>query len=158
MAKSKGRDLVSLGALAAAQRISPGFLEQILSSLRQAGYLSSVRGKRGGYALAKEPGRIVLGELVVFLEGPLVSAGCVVSGGGGAGCSCPDPAHCGLRLLLGQVRDALTGVLDRMTLEELAAVTLEGFERDGMLPAVLEEAAEGGVKRKGGQAEPEYLI
>jgi Rrf2 family protein len=163
MAKSQGRVLVPLGALAEAQRIPVAFLDQILLSLRQAGFLSSTRGKYGGYALAKAPSEIVLGELVRFLEGPLVGTGCVTPNEAHK-CSCPDQKHCGLRLLMTQVREALSGVLDGMTLADLAGRTLGGFQADGLLPAVLQQkepAAASAKRRKpGGElgSEPEYLI
>ena len=164
IAKSLGRNLVPLAIMAEAQRIPPAFLEQILLSLRQAGFLMSTRGKHGGYSLSREASEIRLGELVRFLEGPLVTAGCV-SAAVGQRCSCPDPKHCGLKLLLSEVQEVLAGVLDGTTLADLATQTLKGFEADNAKPAVMEllqEAAEAGGKasgpRKRGAAEPEYLI
>ncbi|MEI6714946.1 MAG: Rrf2 family transcriptional regulator [Verrucomicrobiota bacterium] len=159
MATSRGRHLVPLTALVESQKIPAPFLEQILLSLRQAGYLTSVRGKYGGYSLAKQASEVHLGEVIRFLEGPLVSTGCV-NAGGTTKCSCPDPQHCGLRLLMTQVQGALSGVLDQLTLESLAGTTLAGFLKDGVLPAVLQQ---GEVKKKskrggGGESEPEYWI
>ena len=163
MAKAQGRTLVPLASLVEAQRIPSAFLEQILLNLRQAGFLTSTRGKYGGYSLAKPASEIGLGELLRFLEGPLIATGCVTPNSTHQ-CSCPDPKHCGLRLLLTQVRDALSGVVDRVTLAELSEATLLAFQQDGLLPTVLQQrarsggAAAKGLRRTRSDSDPEYLI
>jgi Rrf2 family protein len=50
--------------------IPPQFLVQILSQLRGAGLVVSTRGAAGGYQLARDPGRITLGEAIRVMEGP----------------------------------------------------------------------------------------
>jgi Rrf2 family cysteine metabolism transcriptional repressor len=55
--------------LAAAERLSPNYLVQILTTLRQAGLVISRRGKNGGYLLARPPGEITLGEIASAMEG-----------------------------------------------------------------------------------------
>ena len=164
MAAARGRRLVSLAALAEAQKISPAFLEQILSSLRQAHFLTSTRGKMGGYSLARSADEIQMSELLEFLEGPLVSAACVA--GAKPGCMCPDPERCGLRWMLERIRTALSGVMDGLTLGEVARQTLGRCEADGFLPPILRQEWEGSGQRKKlsagrgrrGESEPEYLI
>src|SRR5689334_4823883 len=105
MAHALDRSLVPLTALAEAQRIPATFLEQILIDLRQAGYLSSTRGKYGGCSLAKPADQIMIGDLVRFLDGPLAPIGCA-SVTAYERCSCPDEEHCGLRLIMMDVRNA----------------------------------------------------
>ncbi|MEY5025761.1 MAG: hypothetical protein RLZZ244_1289 [Verrucomicrobiota bacterium] len=161
MAEKLGRTIVPVASLAQAQGIPVAFLEQILLSLRQGGFLASTRGKHGGYSLARSAARIRLGDVLCYLEGPLVNVGCVQPGS--EKCRCPDPKYCGLKILMGEVEGALAGVLERHTLESLAALTLERFVRDDLVPAVARRAGEPGADRisgeKGtGQAEPEYLI
>jgi Rrf2 family protein len=53
------------------QTIPPRFLEQIFQDLKKAGLVTSKRGPRGGYALARDPGEIRLGDIVRALEGPI---------------------------------------------------------------------------------------
>ena len=48
------------------------FLAQILSRLRHHGILGSVRGKKGGYFLKAEPGRLSLADVLEALEGPIM--------------------------------------------------------------------------------------
>ena len=48
-------ELVKIKDIAARQGISEKYLEQIISSLKKAGYVKSLRGAQGGYMLAREP-------------------------------------------------------------------------------------------------------
>lgn len=137
MAHELDRPLVPLTALAEAQRMPATFLEQILIELRQAGFLTSTRGKYGGYSLAKPPEEIIIGDLVRLLDGPLAPIGCA-SVTCYQRCSCPDEEHCGLRLLMVDVRNAIANVMDRYSLKHLAEVTLQRLRRDGLLPPVVQ--------------------
>ena len=51
-------------AIAQRQDISPTYLEKLLIALRQAGIVTSVRGPQGGYALARPPAEIFLGQVL----------------------------------------------------------------------------------------------
>jgi len=137
MAHALDRPLVPLTALAEAQRMPATFLEQILIDLRQAGFLTSTRGKYGGYSLARSPEEILIGDLVRHIDGALAPIGCA-SVTAYQRCSCPDEEHCGLRLLMVDVRNAIAGILDRYSLKHLAEVTLQRLRRDGLLPPVVE--------------------
>lgn len=137
MAQALDRTLVPLSALAEAQRMPATFLEQILAELRQAGFLASTRGKYGGYSLARPASEIHIGEIVRQIDGPLAPIGCA-SVTAYERCSCPDEAHCGLRLIMMDVRNAISNVLDRYTLAQLAEITLQHLRRDGLLPPVVE--------------------
>src|SRR4029078_1715942 len=53
------------------QRVPLRFLEQILQDLRKAGIVEARRGPRGGYALARPPGKISLAEVLHAVRGPL---------------------------------------------------------------------------------------
>ena len=137
MAQALDRTLVPLSALAEAQRMPATFLEQILAELRHAGILASTRGKYGGYSLARPAAEIHIGEIVRQIDGPLAPISCA-SVTAYERCSCPDEAHCGLRLVMMDVRNAISNVLDRYTLAQLAEVTLQHLRRDGLVPKVVE--------------------
>ena len=62
--------------ISAMTSISHGYLEQILSALRRAELLNSIRGAQGGYKLAKPAAQISVLEIIETLEGPL----CTVEG------------------------------------------------------------------------------
>jgi Rrf2 family transcriptional regulator, cysteine metabolism repressor len=66
---------VTIGQIAESQKIPVRFLEAILRQLKQAGLANSVRGKEGGYYLAREPHTISIGEIIRLFEGPLVAIG-----------------------------------------------------------------------------------
>jgi len=63
---------VSVADLAEAQDIPGRFLEQILSQLKQGGFVTSRRGVQGGYTLAVSSKKLTVGEIINFLEGPLL--------------------------------------------------------------------------------------
>ena len=63
---------VTVQDIAEAQNIPPRFLEIILSQLRQAGIVESQRGNEGGYLLARRPQDVTTGEIIEFVEGPLL--------------------------------------------------------------------------------------
>lgn len=66
-----GHGPVLLREVAERESISEKYLGQIVMPLRSAGLIRSVRGARGGYALAREPKRINFKEIVEVLEGGL---------------------------------------------------------------------------------------
>jgi Rrf2 family protein len=51
--------------------IPQNYLEQLLSKLRRADLVKSIRGAKGGYILAKKPEQISVKEILVALEGDL---------------------------------------------------------------------------------------
>jgi len=130
IAQSVGRPMIQIGELAQRENIPIKFLEQILVTLKEAGYLESRRGKRGGYLLGKPMQEITIGEVVRLLDGPLAPIPCV-SQNFYSRCSCPDETHCGLRMLMLDVRNAIADILDRYTLAQTVEVTLRKFRRDG---------------------------
>lgn len=131
MAQEVGRPLVQIWEIAEKENIPIKFLEQILVLLKEAGYLESKRGKDGGYALAKPMDTITIGDVVRHVDGPLAPIACV-SQNFYEKCSCPDEAHCGLRMLMLDVRNAIANVLDRYTLAQTVQITLRKMQRDGI--------------------------
>ncbi len=123
------RPLVQVTELAEKERLPAKFLEQIMHTLKEAGFIESERGKFGGYRLALPAAKITIGQVVRELEGPLAPIGCV-SQSAYEKCSCPDEEHCGLRMLMLDVRNAIAGILDRYTLADVVEVTLRKLRRD----------------------------
>lgn len=60
---------VKIGEIARRQKIPQKFLELILASLKQGGFVESRRGAEGGYMLARPPHAITVGQVVRFVEG-----------------------------------------------------------------------------------------
>ena len=136
IAHELGRPLLPLGELSTKEQIPATFLEQILFQLRGAGIVSSVRGKRGGYSLARPADQIRFGEVIRLVDGPLAPIRCV-SQMAYAPCNCPDEAHCGLRMLMLDVRNAIAGILDKYTLADVVAITLRKLRRDKLASSFL---------------------
>lgn len=72
LALRQGRGPVTISDIAAAQAIPARFLEAILRELRQAGLCDSIRGKTGGYTLARDAATITVNEVIRLFEEPLV--------------------------------------------------------------------------------------
>jgi len=131
IASEVGRELVQVSELAENEQLPIKFLEQILQELKEAGWVESQRGKFGGYRLAVPMKQIPIGQVVRRIDGPLAPIGCV-SQSAYEPCSCPDEDHCGLRMLMLDVRNAIAGILDRYTLAEVVDVTTRRMKRDGI--------------------------
>src|SRR5437016_14168264 len=61
---------IRIADIARRQKIPQKFLELILASLKQGGFVESRRGAEGGYLLAKGPESIRVGDVIRFIEGP----------------------------------------------------------------------------------------
>jgi Rrf2 family protein len=131
IAAEVGRSLVQVSELAENEQLPIKFLEQILQALKEAGLVISARGKFGGYRLAKPMNQITIGQVVRLIDGPLAPIGCV-SQTAYAKCTCPDEEHCGLRMLMLDVRNAIAGILDRYTLADVVEVTLRKLRRHNL--------------------------
>lgn len=110
--------VVQIKEIAEREKIPGKFLEQILLTLKNAGLLHSKMGVGGGYYLAKPPQEINLGQIVRILDGPLAPIRCV-SQMAYEPCGCPDESTCGLRIVMLDVRNAISEILDRTTLADV---------------------------------------
>ena len=131
IAAKVGRSLVRVAELAKAEELPVKFLEQVMQQLREAGIVESERGKYGGYRLAKPAGEIPIGQIVRLIDGPLAPIGCVSQSDYEA-CNCPDQEHCGLRMLMLDVRNAIAAILDRYTLADVVEVTTRKLVTNGL--------------------------
>ncbi|HVT73303.1 MAG TPA: Rrf2 family transcriptional regulator [Lacunisphaera sp.] len=146
IASKVGRSLVRVTELAKAEELPVKFLEQVMQQLREAGYVESERGKHGGYRLARTPETVRIGEIVRLIDGPLAPIGCV-SQTAYEPCNCPDEAHCGLRMLMLDVRNAIAAILDRYTLADVVEVTTRKMMRDGIPLPFSAEATPAATRR-----------
>lgn len=69
LANESSPEPVKIADIARRQRIPQKFLELILASLKQGGFVQSRRGAEGGYLLARTPESITVGEVLRFVEG-----------------------------------------------------------------------------------------
>jgi Rrf2 family protein len=110
---------VSSHALANEQGLPHKFLEAIMADLRRAGLVRSVRGAEGGYQLARAPGEIAVGAVLRAVDGPLAAV---------RGRRPEETEYAGSASHLGELwvalRAAVRGVLDEVTLEQVATGAL----------------------------------
>jgi Rrf2 family protein len=139
IASELGWPMLQISELASKEKLPIKFLEQIFTQLKTAGYVESRRGKFGGYSLARPTKRIKFGEVIRLIDGPLAPIRCV-SQTSYARCSCPDENHCGLRILMFDVRNAISTILDRYTLADIVEITLRKYRRDKITPPFLHRA------------------
>ena len=111
--------LVQIKDISERANIPAKFLEQILLALKNAGLLQSKMGFGGGYYLARPAAEINLGQIVRVLDGPLAPVRCV-SQMAYEPCDCPDEHTCGLRMVMGDVRNAIADILDNTSLADVA--------------------------------------
>ena len=107
--------------IAEANQIPKKFLDAILGELRNAGFVHSKKGKGGGYMLARPPAEISVGNIVRTLDGPLAPLQCASRTIYRRCDDCPDEAHCAVRLVMMEARDAIATVLDNTSLDQMRA-------------------------------------
>jgi Rrf2 family transcriptional regulator, cysteine metabolism repressor len=69
--RSQDGGLYHADQIAHSQRIPVRFLLQILFTLKKAAFVRSVKGRNGGYELARSPDAITVAEIVRLIDGPL---------------------------------------------------------------------------------------
>ena len=105
--------------IAERNRIPKKFLDAILGELRNAGMLTSKKGKAGGYMLAKSAEDIPIGAIVRALDGPLAPIPCASRSAYVPCDDCEDVRGCQVRLMMLDVRDAISRILDEHSLAEM---------------------------------------
>ena len=126
LARSHDKEAFLIAEMAQEENIPKKFLEAILLTLKNQGILASKKGPGGGYSLAVSPATLTIGRIVRAFEGDLSPVPCL---GDAAPVKCPECADlgtCGIRLVMGEVKEAVSSVLDRITL----AGMLEMSERE----------------------------
>ena len=97
------------------QGISDKYLELIISALKKAGVVKSVRGPQGGYVLRKKPEDYTVGMILRLTEGSLAPVACVDE----EETNCDRQKGCVTYILWKKVSDAISGVVDTVTLQDL---------------------------------------
>ena len=121
LAGRTGSTPVPLNELAERNNVPLKFLEQIFSTLRNAGIVHSQVGAHGGYTLGRPAQDITLGMVIRLLDGTVAPVSCV-SQIAYEPCTCPDERTCPLRTVMGRVRQAIVDVVDNTTLADAAGL------------------------------------
>jgi Rrf2 family protein len=118
LADRYGEGPVQLAEIAEAQNIPPKFLTVMLSSMRRAGIVETMRGRDGGYWLARHPSTISYGELVRLTRGSLGLLPCASRYAYEKCRNCIDEEKCRLHRVMLMVRDETARILDHLTLAD----------------------------------------
>jgi len=107
------------------ERIPHKFLEAILLDLKNAGYLRSKRGRRGGYFLNRKPEEVSLARVMRLFDGPIALLPCVSLNYYERCEECKDEKTCGIRAVFLLIRDQTLETLE----ENSMAAILEREEQ-----------------------------
>jgi Rrf2 family protein len=116
LALRHGSGPIMMSVIAQSQDISRKYIHSLLTSLKAAGLVRSVRGAGGGYVLATDPSKILLSDVVQALEGAFFPVDCV-----GDRSLCDRSDFCVTREVWSELGSAIEKVLSKMTLEQLAS-------------------------------------
>jgi FeS assembly SUF system regulator len=113
IAKDKARVHVAL-EIADVTGIALPTVSKILKILTRAGVLSSTRGAKGGYSLAREPERITVATVISALEGPIALTECSVSHKG-----CDQASGCRIQGNWHLINQKIAQALESVTLADM---------------------------------------
>lgn len=116
LALNYGEGPIPLKSIAERQEISEHYLEQLISNLRKAGLVKSVRGAQGGYVLAHKPSEITVGDVLRVLEGPIGLVDCVLEQDA---VECSKADDCITRVVWEKIRDSMISTMDSITLKDM---------------------------------------
>jgi Rrf2 family transcriptional regulator, cysteine metabolism repressor len=116
LAQFGNEEPVSIKTIAIAEQIPESFLEQIFHTLRKSGLVTSVRGARGGFRLARPSDQLTAGEIVRALEGPITPVECLDLN---AEDCCCKIGSCSTKIVWERLRDIMVAFLDSITLQDI---------------------------------------
>lgn len=138
LAALKAPDLVRIDDVAKIHNLSRPHIMKIVHELGKAGYLETVRGRSGGFRLARPPEDIIVGEVVHITEGPLDVVECFNPEKN----TCPLMGICILSKKMQEATAAFMAVLDDLTIADIAANRSQLIDRIAPLETPrLEKAA-----------------
>lgn len=122
IAKNGVTTSLSLSSIAERQQLSLAYLEQIFLQLRRAGLVESVRGRTGGYRLARPSDEITVAEVMQAVEEKTRMTRCM----GEEGTGCLGPERCLTHDLWQALGDEIRGFLSAVTLGDIVDGKLRG--------------------------------
>ena len=107
---------VSISSIATRQGISERYLEQLMTLLKKAELIKSIRGAGGGYVLAKDINEISVGDVLRALEGSLEPVECAAFSEGE---SCEAAGGCVTKYVWQRINESITRTVDEISLKQL---------------------------------------
>ena len=115
LARNGGEGYVVLMDIAQRQNISEKYLEGIVAALSRSGFLQTLRGRGGGYRLARRPEEYFVGDVLRSAEGSLAPVSCIKTGDA----ECPNADNCLTLPLWKELDRVMNEYLDSVTLADL---------------------------------------
>ena len=117
--KAEQGGAMSIEEVAKRAGVPKRFLEHILLEIRNAGIISSIRGRSGGYVLVKDPAEVSLSELLRLIDGPMAPLPCL-SRRHYARCEdCTDEETCRIRRVFAEVFWGYLVLIESLTLADM---------------------------------------
>ncbi|AKI96828.1 RrF2 family transcriptional regulator [Kosmotoga pacifica] len=114
----EGTEKLSLSEISRRNNIPRDFLEKIFAELREAGFVKSLRGRYGGYILAKKPEEIKLKDVILKLDSPMNSYMCLKSKD-----ECEIDPFCAVKYVWLKLYNAMLKELGSMTLKDVVELS-----------------------------------
>jgi Rrf2 family protein len=115
LAQHEGEGYISLKEIADRQQISMKYLEMIIAILGRANFVASLRGKSGGYILAKKPEEYTVGSILRLTEGSLAPVACLECDTN----QCPRAEQCITLPMWQELDELIDRYLESVTLKDL---------------------------------------
>jgi len=125
IANTRENEPVSITSIASRQGISERYLEQLMSKLKKADIINSIRGASGGYVLAKSPQDISVGDILRALEGELKLVDCL--GANDEEC-CGFIDTCATKYVWQRISDSINHTVEEIKLSHLMGEGRGGCE------------------------------
>jgi len=109
---------VTIPEIAEQEQLSEPHVAKLLMILRKDEYVKSVRGHSGGYALARPPEEMRIGDVLASLGGRLYAEG-FCDRHSGLAHACVHESECAVQFLWSDIQEAVDAVVDSMTLKDL---------------------------------------
>ncbi len=119
VAQNSANGPVPRQGIAVRQEISADYVAQLFRQLQAAGLVEGVKGPGGGYRLTRDAAAITAGDIVQAVEGPIAVVECILYGPDEE-LSCHRVDRCVAHLLWQRLTEAISGILDSVTLHDLA--------------------------------------
>lgn len=113
-AAAAGDRLITIEETAKIYGVSRAHLMKVVNILTKTGYLKGIRGRSGGFTLAKSPEKINLGAVVRATEADFALVECFATGN-----ECIITGSCGLPDVLNEALNAFARTLDKYTLADI---------------------------------------
>jgi Rrf2 family iron-sulfur cluster assembly transcriptional regulator len=110
---------LTIPEISGAEALSPAYAAKLLRILRRGGFITSARGKVGGYTLSRPAGQIVIGDVIGVLGGRLFESKHFCHEHAGQIQVCTRSVDCSVRSLWHAVQSAVDDVLSKTTLQDL---------------------------------------